>query len=171
MSTVYVIKIEDEEGTNVDWCIDQNEDPNIEIVPVEFNWIWEPHTDLEVYNWLQDCLENLDLIKVNHNRQRAKAVGHIVDWICSQIEPYVDVAMEDEADLRAWNPDKYTMLRQEFDTQFNHSMDALTKPHHNFAFSRIHHLNRLLEIAKSAAKLEMEDNAYDRWWKENHAND
>lgn len=170
MSTVYVIKFEDEDGTHMDWCVDQNGDPTVAVVPVEFNCIWEPHTDLETYNWLQDSLENLDIIKVNRNEQRAQAVGHIIDWICSQIEPYVDVTMENEADLRAWNPDKYTMLRQEFDVQLKHSMDALTKPHHNFAFSRMHHLNRLLEIAKTAAKLEMEGGAYDRWWKENHRN-
>ena len=163
MSTVYILQFDYEDGIYLDWHVDEDGSAKTEVVHVAFSYLWDPSDDYEIYNWLQDCLEGLDHIK----NQTARDMT--VERICAQLDPYTEVNVESEEDLRNWPPDKYALLREQFDSQLKYSLTPLAGDSYNF-ICRISHLRQLMELAERAVAMEESDDAFERWWKE-HNND
>ena len=162
MSTVYVVKYEDEDGTHVDWGVDKDSSGSVEVIGIEFYYINDGGSEAEIYNWVQDCLGELDRIGHEPTRERS------AQWICAQVDYMVDEhEFTDEASLRSWQPDKYRLARSEYTDAYLLTKWSLNPQNHQPMTTIIFQIQRLMDAAKVAAALEQEDGeAYERFMKE-----
>ena len=160
MSKVYVVQYDDEDGAHVNWGVDKDGTTSVEVVGCEFYNIGDGGSESDIYNWVQDCLDELG--RIGHEPTREQAA----QWVCAQVDYFVDEhEFTDEASLRSWQPDKYRLARSQYADQHTAARWATAPKNHQRMQSIVVQLERLLECAKRAAELE-NDAVYDEYMKE-----